>query len=86
MANFSEDAENIDPRLQGTAWGMFSFLVKAMSVVVLVAVPHVVAATSWQVWMAVTAGCMALFGVAICFFGGPWRGARRTAPAGAAKP
>jgi MFS family permease len=73
MANFSEDAENIDPRLQGTAWGMFSFLVKGMAVVVLLVVPHVVAATSWQVWMGVTAGCMALFAVAICFFGGPWR-------------
>ncbi|OZM82712.1 MFS transporter [Pseudonocardia sp. MH-G8] len=73
MANFSEDAENIDPRLQGTAWGMFSFLVKGMAVVVLLVVPHVVAATSWQFWMACTAGCMALFAVAICFFGGPWR-------------
>jgi MFS family permease len=73
MANFSEDAENIDPRLQGTAWGLFSFLVKAMAVVVLLVVPQVVAASSWQVWMAVTVVCMALFGVAICFFGGPWR-------------
>ncbi|GAA5122036.1 MFS transporter [Pseudonocardia adelaidensis] len=80
MANFSEDAEDIDPRLQGTAWGLFSFLVKAMAVVVLLVVPHVVAAAGWQVWMAATAGCMALFAVAICFFGGPWR---RTAPAAA---
>jgi OPA family glycerol-3-phosphate transporter-like MFS transporter len=73
MANFSEDAEDIDPRLQGTAWGLFSFLVKAMAVVVLLVVPHVVAAAGWQVWMAATAGCMALFAGAICFFGGPWR-------------
>ena len=77
MANFSEDAENIDPRLQGTAWGLFSFLVKGMAVVVLLVAPQVVAATNWQVWMGVTAGCMVVFGVAICFFGGPWR---RTAP------
>jgi MFS family permease len=73
MANFSEDAENIDPRLQGTAWGLFSFLVKGMAVVVLLVVPQVVAMSSWQVWMAVTVACMALFGVAVCFFGGPWR-------------
>ncbi|WP_219418300.1 hypothetical protein [Pseudonocardia nigra] len=63
----------VDPRLQGTAWGLFSFLVKAMAVVVLLVVPHVVAATSWQAWLGVTVVCMALFGVAICFFGGPWR-------------
>lgn len=80
MANFSEDAENIDPRLQGTAWGLFSFLVKGMAVVVLLVAPQVVAATNWQVWMAVTAVCMVVFGVAVCFFGGPWR---RPAPGAA---
>ncbi|OLT00630.1 hypothetical protein BJF90_34410 [Pseudonocardia sp. CNS-004] len=84
MANFSEDAEDIDPRLQGTAWGLFSFLVKAMAVVVLLVVPHVVAAAGWQIWMAGTAGCMALFAVAICFFGGPWRRAASAAPTGVA--
>jgi hypothetical protein len=47
---------------------------------VLIVVPHVVAAAGWQVWMAGTAGCMALFAVAICFFGGPWRGAATATP------
>ncbi|MCA1673929.1 MAG: MFS transporter, partial [Actinobacteria bacterium] len=51
MANYSEDAEDADPRLQGTAWGIFGFLGRTMAVLVLLAVPRTVAATSWQTWL-----------------------------------
>jgi MFS family permease len=73
MANYSENAEDVDPRLQGTAWGLFSFITKAMSVLVVLIAPHVVEAASWRAWVIVSLVCMALFGVAILFFRGPWR-------------
>ncbi|MGY1727416.1 MFS transporter [Geodermatophilus sp. SYSU D01062] len=81
MANYSENAEDVDPRLQGTAWGLFSFLSKAMAVVVLLVAPRVVDAADWRTWMVVSLGAMALFGVAVLFFRGPWR-----RPAGVALP
>lgn len=77
MASFSEDAEDVDPRLQGTAWGAFGFLSRSVAVVVLVAAPRVVAATGWQTWLAVSLGCLLLFAPAVFLVGGDW-----TRPAG----
>ncbi len=79
MANYSEDAEDADPRLQGTAWGLFGFLSKSIAVIGLLVIPHVVEATSWQTWLFVALGCLVLFIPAIMLFNGPWR--RRPAPA-----
>lgn len=79
MANYSENAEDVDPRLQGSAWGLFSFITKAISVLVVLIAPHVVAAANWEAWVIVSLLCMTLFGVAILFFRGPWR--RSQAPA-----
>lgn len=73
MANYSEDAEDVDPRLQGTAWGIFGFLSRTTAILVLVAVPRTVAATGWQVWLSISLGCLSLFVPAVFFFGGPWR-------------
>jgi OPA family glycerol-3-phosphate transporter-like MFS transporter len=73
MANFSENAEDIDPRLQGTAWGLFAFVTKAIAVVVLLVAPLVVAASGWSTWLIVSLVCLAAFGIAILFFEGPWR-------------
>ncbi|MEU8058550.1 MFS transporter [Microbispora bryophytorum] len=73
MANYSEDAEDVDPRLQGTAWGLFGFLTKAIAVVGLLVIPHVVEATSWQTWLVVSLVCLALFAPAVFLFHGPWR-------------
>ncbi|WP_214325621.1 MFS transporter [Nonomuraea sediminis] len=78
MANYSEDAEDVDPRLQGTAWGLFGFLTKAIAVVGLLVIPRVVEATNWQTWLLVALGCLVLFIPAIVLFHGPWR---RPAPA-----
>lgn len=79
MANYSEDAEDADPRLQGTAWGLFGFLSKGIAVIGLLVIPHVVAATNWQTWLFVALGCLVLFVPAIVMFNGPWR--RRPVPA-----
>jgi OPA family glycerol-3-phosphate transporter-like MFS transporter len=73
MANYSENAEDIDPRLQGSAWGLFSFITKVISVLVVLIAPHVVGALNWRAWVIVSLVCMTLFGVAILFFRGPWR-------------
>jgi MFS family permease len=73
MANYSEDAEDIEPRLQGTAWGVFGFLTKAIGLVTLLVVPRVVEASDWQTWLQVTLVCMALFIPAVFLFNGPWR-------------
>jgi MFS family permease len=73
MANFSEDAEDIDPRLQGTAWGVYGFLSKAMAVVALFAVPRVVEAGGWRTWLIIATACLALFIPAVLLFHGPWR-------------
>jgi MFS family permease len=73
MANFSENAEDVDPRLQGTAWGLYSFVTKIVAVAVLLICPGVVLVAGWSGWLMVSLVCLALFGVAILFFRGPWR-------------
>ncbi|MET8986654.1 MFS transporter [Nonomuraea wenchangensis] len=78
MANYSEDAEDADPRLQGTAWGLFGFLSKGIAVVGLLVIPRVVEATGWQTWLYVALGCLVLFIPAILMFNGPWRRTGRT--------
>ncbi|SEN48425.1 MFS transporter [Nonomuraea pusilla] len=78
MANYSEDAEDADPRLQGTAWGLFGFLSKSIAVVGLLVIPHVVEATDWQTWLFIALGCLVLFIPAIVMFNGPWRRAAST--------
>lgn len=81
MANFSEDAEAIDPRLQGTAWGLYGFMSKAMAVVVLFVLPQIVAGGGWSTWLIVATICMCLFIPATLWFGGPWRRSQVTIPA-----
>ncbi|MGP4015105.1 MFS transporter [Saccharopolyspora sp. 5N708] len=73
MANYSENTEDIDPRLQGSAWGVYSFLTRAMAVVVLFLLPRVVEAASWSVWLSIGLGCMVLFLPVMLLFRGPWR-------------
>ncbi|MFB4319195.1 MFS transporter [Actinomadura sp. 21ATH] len=72
MASYSEDTEDIDPRLQGTAWGIFGFLTKGMAVVALIVIPRVVEAADWHVWLLVALFCLALFIPLVFFFKGPW--------------
>jgi len=79
MANYSEDAEDVDPRLQGTAWGLFGFITKAVAVVGLLIIPPVVESTSWQTWLMISLGCLVLYIPTIFLFNGPWR--RASVPA-----
>lgn len=76
MANYSENAEDIDPRLQGTAWGVFAFITKFIAFVVLVVAPTVVAHVGWQPWLYVCLAGLACFVPAIFVFKGPWRRAQ----------
>jgi MFS family permease len=73
MANYSEDAEDVDPRLQGTAWGMFGFLTKAIAVLTLVLAPRVVEAASWRAWVTVSLVCLVLYLPGVFCRRGPWR-------------
>lgn len=74
MANFSEDTEDVDPRLQGTSWGIFGFLTKGVAVIALFAIPRVVeAGGGWGIWMLVSTVCLALFIPAALMFHGRWR-------------
>ncbi|GAB2986490.1 MFS transporter [Amycolatopsis acidiphila] len=73
MANYSEDAEDVDPRLQGTAWGIYGFLAKAVAVVALFVIPRVVEAGGWGTWLMVATVCLALFIPAALMFHGRWR-------------
>lgn len=72
MASFSEDAEDVDPRLQGTAWGVFGLLSRLVAVAVLLAAPQVVAATGWRTWLSVSLLGLVLFIPAVFRFGGGW--------------
>jgi MFS family permease len=83
MANYSENTEDIDPRLQGSAWGVFSFLTRVMGVLVLLLIPRVVAATNWSTALSIALACMVLFFPVMLLFRGPWR---RPAAAVAASP
>ncbi|HEY3685442.1 MAG TPA: MFS transporter [Streptosporangiaceae bacterium] len=79
MANYSENAEDVDPRLQGTAWGVFGFLTKAIAFVVLLVAPSVAELAGWQTWLYVCLGGLILYIPAIFLFRGPWRRTERPA-------
>lgn len=82
MANFSEDAEDIRPSLQGTAWGVWGMSVRIMIVVLLFVSPLVVEATgSWRVWMIIALVFELLYVPAMFAFKGPWRRAVTVTPA-----
>ncbi|WP_064745314.1 MFS transporter [Pseudonocardia acaciae] len=85
MANYSEDAEDVDPRLQGTAWGIYGFMTRAMAVVTLFVVPHAVEAVGWAGWLMIAMGCLAMFVPASLMFGGPWRRASASTAASVAR-
>ncbi|MEV0385378.1 MFS transporter [Nonomuraea sp. NPDC050643] len=73
MANFSENAEDVDPRLQGSALGLWGMVVRVMIVVLLVVSPMVVEAGGWQSWLTVALAGQVLFLLSMVAFKGPWR-------------
>jgi hypothetical protein len=79
MASYSEDGESIEPRLQGTAWGAYSVLVKTTSIAVVLLIPVAVVDRDWTSWFTIATVCMVLFVAASLFFGGRWLPERRAA-------
>lgn len=73
MANFSEDAEDVDPRLQGAALGLWGMVVRVMIVVMLLVAPAVVKVGGWQTWLIVALVGQVIFAGALAAFRGPWR-------------
>ena len=80
MALYSENAEDIDPRLQGRAWGLFYFVVRIVAVIVVIAGPLSVEHTgSWRLWVLISGGFTFVFLIAMLFFKGPWTTKQRLA-------
>lgn len=85
MANYSENSEDLDPRLQGLTWGLFYLVVRLVSVGITIIAPIVLESTgSWQTWIIVCTVGVALFLVLSLFYKGPWTRAQLTAREAAA--
>ncbi|MFG1707750.1 MFS transporter [Nonomuraea sp. M3C6] len=80
MANFSENAEDVESRLQGSALGIWGMVVRVMIVVLLVVSPPVVEAGGWGSWLAVALAGQVVFLVSMIAFKGRWRTAKAVAP------
>lgn len=79
MANFSENAEDVDARLQGAALGIWGMVVRVMIVALLVVSPLVVAAGGWRTWLLVALAGQVVFLASMLAFKGRWRAAPRVA-------
>ncbi|WP_106348476.1 MFS transporter [Antricoccus suffuscus] len=80
MANYSENSEDLDPRLQGLTWGIFYLVVRLASVALTIIAPIIVKQTgSWQTWIIVCVVGVAVFIVLMPFYKGPWTRAQLAA-------
>jgi MFS family permease len=73
MASFSEDAEDVDPSLQGAALGLWGMTVRVMIVVLLLVATQVAAAYGWGTWLLVALLGQVLFLVSVMAYKGGWR-------------
>jgi OPA family glycerol-3-phosphate transporter-like MFS transporter len=80
MANFSEDAEDVDARLQGAALGLWGMVVRIMIVALLVISPMVVKAGGWGTWLWVALAGQVVFLASLTAFKGSWRRPRAGDP------
>lgn len=76
MASFSEDAEDVDPSLQGAALGLWGLAVRVMIVMLLLAATQVAATYGWAAWLLVALAGQVLFLLAALTFKGAWRSPR----------
>ncbi|MCK2216889.1 MFS transporter [Actinomadura sp. ATCC 31491] len=76
MANFSENAEDVESRLQGSALGIWGMVVRVMIVVLLVVSPVVVESAGWRTWLAVALAGQVVFLASMAAFKGRWRAPR----------
>jgi OPA family glycerol-3-phosphate transporter-like MFS transporter len=73
MALYSENAEEIDARLQGMAWGLFNASARIVAVIIMICAPMLVEHThSWRGWFIFSMICMLVFIIASFSFKGPW--------------
>ncbi|MEO3870063.1 MFS transporter [Nonomuraea sp. B12E4] len=80
MANFSEDAEDVESRLQGSALGIWGMVVRVMIVVMLVVSPPIVEAGGWETWLAVALAGQVVFLASMVAFKGRWRTPKAAPP------
>ncbi|GAA3816770.1 MFS transporter [Sphaerisporangium flaviroseum] len=80
MANYSEDAEDVQASLQGAALGLWGMVVRLMIVALLVTAPQVVTAGGWNTWLLVALGGQVVFLASMAAFHGPWRRAHPEVP------
>ncbi|WP_165977462.1 MFS transporter [Nonomuraea diastatica] len=80
MAGFSENAEDVESRLQGSALGIWGMVVRVMIVVLLVVSPIVVEAGGWETWLTVALAGQVVFLISMAAFKGRWRTERTAAP------
>ncbi|SDM22906.1 MFS transporter [Nonomuraea jiangxiensis] len=73
MASFSEDAEDVESRLQGSALGIWGMVVRVMIVVLLLVSPPVVEAGGWGAWLTVALAGQVVFLLSMIAFRGRWR-------------
>ncbi|RVX42542.1 OPA family glycerol-3-phosphate transporter-like MFS transporter [Nonomuraea polychroma] len=73
MANFSENAEDVEPRLQGSALGIWGMVVRVMIVVLLIVSPLVVEVGGWQTWLGVALAGQLVFLASMAAYKGRWR-------------
>lgn len=75
LANYSENAEDVEPRLQGTAFAMYRVSIGTITIVLSLAVPAIVEASGgdWKPWLIVSGLAHAMFIPLMFFFKGPWR-------------
>jgi OPA family glycerol-3-phosphate transporter-like MFS transporter len=80
MANFSENAEDVESRLQGSALGLWGMVVRIMIVVLLVVSPMVVEAGGWGSWLLVALAGQVVFLISMVAHKGRWRRSRVVVP------
>jgi OPA family glycerol-3-phosphate transporter-like MFS transporter len=72
-ALFSENAEDVKASLQSSAWGLFGFFSRIVSLTVYFVAPLVVAASHWGTWLWIAVGVGVLVYIPCLFTGkGPW--------------
>ncbi|RNB83652.1 MFS transporter [Brevibacillus nitrificans] len=72
-ALFSENAEDVNPSLQSSAWAVFGLVSKMMGILTTLIAPLVVAASGWDSWLWIAVGVGVIIYIPCLFAGkGPW--------------
>ena len=72
MANFSENAEDVQPALQGAALGIWGMAVRVMVVFLLVGAPLMAEGGNWSSWLMVSAAGQVVALLCVAAYKGHW--------------